>query len=495
MPVTPSTSALRSTAAPMAQPDTACGESSLDIAGDAALNAQGTGIARSGHDPLEVSAQAIDARPMPRSVTTTGVLLFSYAILITGNGLLGTVISLRMIQQHAATLIVGVVQSSYYIGLMVGALWSGGLINRIGHHRSFVAFAAIAACCALGYPVYDEWWIWVGLRGIMGVCLVGIFTVMESWLHGIATNSLRGRIFSSYLITNYLSVGIGQFLIGLADPGGFVLFSLVSALFSASLVPVALSGHAPAKPVGPDSRLSRGFSGVLTVWRVAPIGIGGCFAAGLLYSAFYTMQPVFMRKLDYSLTEVAHFMGFALLAALLPQWPIARLADLLERRLIVVASTASMTVCSLMLFGLSHGEHRVAIEAINFAYVAITFTLYGVMASYVNDLVPANARIAVSAGLLLVFSAGASMGPTLASMAMWAAGPGGLYLFTAAVSAAMSATNLRSRRKGHKERKAGNEIAGTEWPVGADLISSGGLPADVVNSPKGAAARRSEAGI
>ncbi len=386
----------------------------------------------------------------PGSLQATAILLLGYAILITGNGLLGTLISLRLIQQAAPSLVVGAVQSAYYIGFMIGALWGGGLIGRVGHHRAFVTFAAVSACCALGYAAWGSAAVWAALRFVMGFCLIGIFTVVESWLHQVASNAQRGRVFSAYMITNYLGVGTGQFLIGLADPSGFALFSVVSALFSASLIPVALAGHAPM-PTAPvetggahgASRLARGLSGLSTVYRWAPLGIYGCLAAGLLNSGFYSMQPVFMRKLDYSVSDVSHFMGFALLAALLPQWPVARLADLFDRRVIVVAITALATACSALLF-LLHGG--LVVEVLGYVYVSVVFSLYGVVTSYVNDCIPADQRIAVSAGLLLIFSLGASGGPTLASALMALAGPGGLYLFTAIVTGTLAVLTLRSLR-------------------------------------------------
>jgi MFS family permease len=401
---------------------------------------------------LEPPGDAAGEATRTGSLHATAILLLGYAILITGNGLLGTLISLRLIQQHTPSLMVGIVQSAYYIGFMVGALWGGGLIGRVGHHRAFVTFAAVSSCGALGYAAWNAPAVWMVLRFIMGFCLVGIFTVVESWLHQVASNAQRGRVFSAYLITNYLGVGTGQFLIGLADPASFALFSVVSALFSASLIPVALAGSAPM-PVASNtpaeasgsgaSRLARGLAGVGTVYKWAPLGVFGCLAAGLLNSGFYTMQPVFMRTLGYSVTDVAHFMGFALLAALLPQWPVARLADLFERRIIIVAIAALAAACSLLLF-LLHGGALV--EVLGYVYVSVVFSLYGVVTSYVNDCIPADRRISVSAGLLLIFSLGASAGPTLASALMALAGPGGLYLFTTIVTGTLGGLTLRSLR-------------------------------------------------
>ncbi|MEM5383252.1 MFS transporter [Paraburkholderia phymatum] len=403
---------------------------------------------KAAHEPAYESTAAPVPAPLPpvSSLRSTAILLLGYAILITGNGLLGTLISLRLIQQQAPSIVVGVVQSAYYVGFMLGAVYGGSLIGRVGHHRAFVTFAAASACCALGYAVWSHAATWAALRFITGFCLVGIFTVIESWLHQVASNAQRGRVFSAYLITNYLGVGTGQFLIGLADPAGFELFSAVSALFAASLIPVALAGTAPAPAAAHDahgSRLARGLSGPRTIYRWAPLGVIACLAAGLLNSAFYTMQPVFMRRVGYSVPDVSHFMGFALLAALVPQWPVARVADRFDRRKVLLSLAASAGTLSILLFVLRDG---VLIEALGYLYVAVAFSMYGVVASYVNDCIPADERIAVSAALLLIFSFGASGGPTLASAMMAIAGPAGLYLFTALVMGVLVLLTLRSLR-------------------------------------------------
>jgi MFS family permease len=397
--------------------------------------------------PSAASAPPGPAAPQG-SLQATAILLLGYAILITGNGLLGTLISLRLIQQQEPSLVVGAVQSSYYAGFMVGALWGGGLIGRVGHHRAFVAFAAVSSCCALGYAVWHAAPVWAALRFIMGFSLVGIFTVIESWLHLVASNAHRGRVFSAYLITNYLGVGTGQFLLGLADPAGFELFSVVSALFCASLIPVALAGGAPVAAPEPrpaprqrTSKLARGLAGLGTVYRLAPLGVFGCVAAGMLNSSFYTMQPIFMRRLDYSVADVSHFMGFALLAALLPQWPVARLADRFDRRIVIAAIAVLTCACCVLLFVLERGALGVAT---GYLYVAVVFSLYGVVVSYVNDCTPSDQRIAVSSGLLLIFSLGASAGPALASAIMAIVGPRGLYLFAAIVTGALAALTVRS---------------------------------------------------
>lgn len=398
--------------------------------------------AQPGCDGMHGDPGSVDGAT-PGIVSSILSLLIGYAVLITGNGLLGTLISLRMVHADVPPVLLGIVQSMYYVGFMLGAVSGGPLIARIGHHRAFVTFAAVAACSALGYAVATAPFFWACLRFMTGFCLVGIFTVMKSWLHAVAGNANRGRVFSAYLITTYLGVGAGQFLINLADPSGFALFTLVGGLFAASLVPVTLaSSHAT-----PISRYRTGsmsgvvLSGVRTACRSAPLGLWGCFAAGLLNSAFYTMHPVFMRSVGYPVGGVSHFMGVALVAALLPQWPVARLADRFDRRTVLLAVSLLSALCSLMLF-LFHDVRPV--ELLAYVYVSLIFTIYGIVISHVNDFISPAQRVAVSAGLLLIFSVGGIAGPTIASLAMAVTGPAGLYLFTMIVTSGLALMTLRS---------------------------------------------------
>lgn len=387
-------------------------------------------------DDAQKNSDAAVAQPgaaMSGILSSIASLLLGYAVLITGNGLLGTLISLRIIHENASSVVVGIVQSAYYVGFMLGALWGGSLIARIGHHRAFGAFAAVAICAVLGYAVSTQPLIWACLRFITGFCLVGIFTVMESWLNGVSGNRLRGRVFSLYLITTYLFVGAGQFLVNVADPYGFELFSLVAGLFAASLVPIALTGNRTLETGihAHESKLGLGLAGLRTVRQLAPLGLWGCLAAGLLNSVFYTLYPVFMRNVGYSVDSVSHFMGLALIAALLPQWPIAYLSDRVDRRWVMLVVSLLLTLSSLALF-LSH-DHR-ALEPVAYLYVCLIFTVYGLAITHANDCVLPAHRDAVSAGLLLTFAVGGSIGPIISSLVMTLTGPGGIYLFTMTVA-------------------------------------------------------------
>jgi MFS family permease len=383
-----------------------------------------------------------------RTLHSTFALLGGYALLITGNGLLCMLVSLRLIQQQASPTITGVVQSAYYVGFLLGATFGGSLIQRMGHHRAFVVFAGTSTFCVPVYGVWSEPSLWFALRLLMGFSLMVVFTAMESWLHQAVTNSQRCRMFSAYMITNYLGLGAGQLLASLANPSSFRLFGGATVLFASSVILVALTAQrqhcSPNRNACgglPRLKLTHGLSGVRAICQRAPLAVVACFAAGLFNSAFYSMQPAFMQLLHYSLADVSYFMGFALLAALVSQWPAARLADRMDRRKVLFFLAVLSEALSMLLVSLKRG---LPMEACGYLYVGAAFSMYGVITSYVNDRTPNDERIPVSAGLLLIFSLGACSGPTLASAAMAAVGPAGLYLFSATTAAGLATLTLCS---------------------------------------------------
>jgi MFS family permease len=160
----------------------------------------------------------------------------------------------------------------------------------------------------------------------------------------------------------------------------------------------------------------------------APLAVPGCILAGFIYSSFYAMMPVYLERAGFSTSELATFMGVALIGALLPQWPMGRLSDRVDRRRLVYYTASISATLSLVLFCF---DFRVVTWCGTLAYVAVTFTQYGLIVSHVQDRTEAHLRVAISATLLVLFSLGGMAGPALASTLMTITGPRGLFLFNA----------------------------------------------------------------
>ncbi|WP_206958060.1 MFS transporter [Trinickia acidisoli] len=373
-------------------------------------------------------------------------LLFGYALLIAGNGLFQTLIPLRMLHTGASTFIVGLVQSCYYGGFVAGAVFNRRLIDRIGQHRTFVAFAAAVAILASAFNVFASPWAWAPIRLLTGFAFMGLYTSIESWLNGTSRNENRGQVFGLYAGINYLAVGTGQFLLRLGDGSDGRLFSLVAALFAAAVMPVSLFEGWPVRVA--DESLNRlpahtWRDSLRSMAHASPLAIPGCILAGFLYSTFYSMTPVFLERTGFSTSDLSTFMGVALIGALVPQWPMGRLSDRIDRRSLVhVTALISMSIS--LTLAVFHVSAIVWVGML--AYVAVTFTQYSLIVSHVNDRTEPHLRVAVSATLLLLFSIGGLIGPAIASLLMTAIGPRGLFVFNACSSLMMALSAKRAQR-------------------------------------------------
>jgi hypothetical protein len=101
-------------------------------------------------------------------------LLFGLALLVAGNGLFQTLIPLRILQSGYSTFVTGLIQSSYYAGFILGAMVNRRLIDRIGQHRTFVAFSAAASILALAFGAAQSPWMLGGVRLLTGVAFMGL---------------------------------------------------------------------------------------------------------------------------------------------------------------------------------------------------------------------------------------------------------------------------------------------------------------------------------
>ncbi len=71
------------------------------------------------------------------------------------------------------TVIIGLIGSMYYAGLVVGSFRMERFIVRVGHIRAFSVFASMLAAICVIHGLFFNVWLWIGLR-FMGGFATGI---------------------------------------------------------------------------------------------------------------------------------------------------------------------------------------------------------------------------------------------------------------------------------------------------------------------------------
>ncbi len=381
---------------------------------------------------------------MVATIASLSALLLSVAILLMGNGLQGTLLPVRAQLELYSAIDIGVLGSSYFLGFAAGCYFGPYVVRRVGHIRTFTAMVSLASTVALAHALVLSPYVWWPLRALTGFCFAVLYMVIESWLNEKSTNENRGLVFSVYTIINLTVVTIGQMMLTLGSPTAFPLFAIASILVSLAAVPVALTTAPSPGPIATVSvRIGH-------LYRISPVGFAGALAVGLANGAFWSLAPVFAQSklLAVGTTGIALFMSIAVIAGAAGQWPLGRLSDRMDRRKVIVAACVGAALAGALL-GVFGTNRDTAIFGFSFLFGLFAFPLYSLSAAHMNDSVESGGFVEATSGLLLLYAAGAVVGPLLGSAAMRLMGPGGLFIYTAAVHVVMAVFAVyRMRQRG-----------------------------------------------
>ncbi|WP_024336383.1 MFS transporter [Desulfotignum balticum] len=368
-------------------------------------------------------------------------LYSSVVLMMMGLGLLNTFLGFRLSLEGVSTQVTGLVLSSYFVGLVAGTSYCRKIIQNVGHIRAFAAFTAVTAAVVMVHGFYTSPLLWAGLRFVAGVSNMGLFMVIESWLNECAEPKFRGRIFSIYMIVTYMGSTVGQQLLNVGDVRSQTLFLVAGVFVVLSTVPVAMTRSIhPKLPKVQQKALK-------TILRKAPISMLGCFGAGLLHSAFYTMGPVFAHQIQLSVGQISWFMTLTVFGGLMLQWPVGLISDRLDRSLVLPFLGIILAMISLVI--LVSTQHSLGLLlGTTTLFGGIFFSIYPVAVARAHDIFDAQDVVKVSSVLLLFYGIGAVFGPILSAAVMTLSGtPYGLYFYMIAVSGVYAGVTLLLRRR------------------------------------------------
>jgi MFS family permease len=363
---------------------------------------------------------------MLRTLVSISALFLSLALLTSGSTMLGTLLGLRLEMEGYTAARTGLILSFHAVGFVLGSIFGLRIIYRVGHIRAFTVFGALACAAILTHPMYVHVELWIVLRLLVGFCVAGLLLIVESWINGIATAETRGSLLGIYVIFFNLAAACGQLMIGLGDVQQFYLFSVAAILVALSLVPLSLTRSvAPQLPEA--TRVP-----VREVFASAPLAAIGAVLSGIAMSAFTAMGPIYAIRVGLDTTKLSLFMSFAVMSAMLFQWPVGRLSDHLPRNRVVlglaVAGLAASAVTAIW------GDQSLWLLFVTAAlYVGIASTVYPLSLALAHDQMHHQEIVGTNAMLLLGFGVGTIAGPIGGAVAIWLFGPSGLFMFTAAV--------------------------------------------------------------
>jgi MFS family permease len=357
-------------------------------------------------------------------------VLLGIASAQVAQGLLGPLIPLLLVGQDVPTSGIGLVASAHSFGFLIGSLYGPRIVPRLGHGRAFVVFAVVAADAILLMALWQSPWGWAILRAAQGAAYAALCIVAESWLNARSDNASRGRVFALYMMASWGGGIAGPVIISIVPPSALLIVGAGMA-YATALLPIAL-----AQPVNPPATAHTRM-GLLALLRVSPVGIACGLSAGLANSTFHALTPVYLQNLGHTAAAVGLFAMAANLAGLLIQMPAGMLSDRIGRRPVALAALLGPAAAAIAFVAAGDAPFPVLL-ALGALLSGLAAPLYGLGAGLTNDRLESGNAVAASGALLVAWSTGATIGPSIAGLAMDYAGPRGLFLYLAAVFAGMA---------------------------------------------------------
>jgi MFS family permease len=353
-------------------------------------------------------------------------LLLAIAILLLGSGLLGTTLGIRAGMEAFSDTVTGIVMAAFFLGYVIGSYLCPRLISEVGHIRAFAVMAAIGTVSVIAHGLIVDPVVWWFLRVITGICMVGLYLVVESWLNSLLDRQNRGRMFAVYVSVTLLSLGVSQYLILIYGAGELATLALCAIFFALALVPIAVTRLTqPAHVVVPKLAIR-------WLLTVSPLGVAGVLATGLGNGAFWGLGALYAHNLGFGNTDIALFMSAIIFGGALLQVPIGHQSDRHDRRKVLMVVSFLTVVAALSIYFYAP-QSKIGFLLSAAFYGGFSFAVYSLAVAHTNDHIKPHDVMNATRGLLLLNGIGAAIGPIIAGALMQRYGAQSLMLYFAVV--------------------------------------------------------------
>lgn len=362
-------------------------------------------------------------------------LLTSITLIGICVGMTSTLLSLRATIENFGTLTTGIIMSAYFIGFLFGTTRAPKDIRRVGYVRAFGGLAALAAASILIQAIWIDPTVWFIMRFLTGFAISAIFVIVESWLNTMADNKNRGTLLSVYLVLIYGGLVVGQLVLGVADPSGFVAFALVALLINLALIPILIS--VSVEPTTHEPRK-------VPIWglfKLVPLGIVNAFIMQACYAMFYGIGPMYATYIGLSIPQVSLFMASFILGGMISQAPIGLLSDRFDRRVIMAGCAGTAAVMALILSQLG-SELVWLIYLCVGLFGACALPLYSLGMAHTNDFLEKDQMVGATGAIIKVGGIGSIIGAPAVAALMEYGGVNYFFLLIVVMTSVVCAYSL-----------------------------------------------------
>lgn len=396
-------------------------------------------------------------------------LIAAVGLLQVAGGVLGVITPLGLRALGVDPFGIGLIAALYGLGFMAGAWTAPRAIAAIGNIRVFSAAAAVNACATLLMAQENLAAAWTGARLVQGIAFAWMFASAESWISAATPAQARGSVMGFYHVIAKASLMSGPFLIAGLDPLSGRPLVWAAIFLALALVPVCMTGREE------PARAGRSAMGPAALLNMAPAAVWGVFLAGMINTGTMSLLPLFaLGRGDTAGTALAaQAMAMAWLGGLISQWPVGKLSDRFDRRVVI----AVMGVCAAACAGVCALVSPIVPDWLWLTLLAIwgagSLSFYGIAVAHGVDRCAPGQISSMMAGLLFVWAFGSVLGPPLAGLAMRTPlGEPGLFVWTTGLTLVLVVAMMwrrRTRPAAAGEGRAGFKLANPNSVSSAEI--------------------------
>lgn len=313
------------------------------------------------------------------------------------------------------------------------------ILARLGPVWAITLGCAVAAAGFLTLSVVSSAAVWIVVRLVMSAGVAIPWLVGETWINMVARDETRGRVIACYAIAFFSGFTIGPLALGWLGVTGFAPF-LAGALGTAVAgLPVLLARRlAPRIETGRSPPL-------LSIMRLAPAAMVGAFIAGFAEITYLSLIPNVGVAAGLHEAEALTLLSAMTAGGLIAQFPLGYLSDRVGRMPILYGLAAAFVALSIFLPVALGNAATAMITA--FFIGAVILGFYSIGLAIIGERVEGSELTAVNAGYIVMYQAGAILGPLASGVAMTAAPVPGFVATVVALMAGSIIALLVLRRR------------------------------------------------
>lgn len=346
-------------------------------------------------------------------------LIASVFILMAGFGLANYIVPLRALGEGWTANDIALIGAVYSAGYTLASFVTPKFIRLTGHIRVFAANIAMMVVSVLLCSLVTSLWGWMAFRGLFGFAIAGSYMIIESWISEKSENEYRGFMFSVYMVTAMTGSIAGPYIAAFGDVMTTALFIVSAIILACAVFPIALTAAStPTLPteVGFDLR---------SLWTRSPVAFVGTFLAGIIAAAWLNFAAVFAKLSGLTETGGANLIASITVGSIVAQFPLGRISDYVDRRMVMVFCCGLGIVASVWMFTLDASREYQLYASACLAGM-VMFPIYSLNVAHANDMAEPGEYVRISSGITVLYGGGVIVGPLVGGQAIALTGPSGL---------------------------------------------------------------------